>query len=530
LAKAVGCWPARGLLLAGDELLGVVAGGEDAAVGRVPEPLEQGVGRGRRRLGPTGLAGGLAEAGEGVDEGGVVGGVGQVARLALPRAAPAAVDVEVGEEELGVGHGGLGPVEPTGGGGRLGQGREEQGVPLGEHLVVEPGAHAGGPALEQCPAGGLDLGRAGEVAADRAGEDVAALEVAGAGDAVPVDGDLAADLEDLVQVPDVELPLDALGVGVLGRAPAAAGGGEVAEDVVDGLLEHLAVAVEAGDLPGVEVDPGEEGLVVEHLLEVGDEPAVVDRVAGEAAAKVVVDAARGHGVEREDDRLPDVAAQEQVEAHRLGELGCPADAAPRGVDLGEEVVDGLVDHAGTGRRAAGADGGAAADGVGEAVGLLVELAPLVPPRRRDGPEQRHEPVGREVGAAVERPAVGGEEHRHRPPAAAGHGLDRLHVDGVDVGPLLPVDLHVHEQLVHDARHRRVLERLVRHHVAPVAGRVPHRQQDRHVPGASGLECLVPPREPVHGVLGMLPQVRARLHPKPVHAVEPNQPVTPPLGG
>src|SRR5690606_16414818 len=56
--------------------------------------------------------------------------------------------------------------------------------------------------------------------------------------------------------------------------------------------------------------------------------------------------------------------------------------------------------------------------------------------------------GREVGAAEERPAVGGEEHGHRPPALAGQCLDGLHVDVVDVGPLLPVDLDVDEQLVH----------------------------------------------------------------------------------
>jgi len=48
-------------------------------------------------------------------------------------------------------------------------------------------------------------------------------------------------------------------------------------------------------------------------------------------------------------------------------------------------------------------------------------------------------------------------------------LDRAHVDLVDVGPLLAVDLDVDEELVHEARRRLVLERLVGHHVAPVAG-------------------------------------------------------------
>ena len=61
---------------------------------------------------------------------------------------------------------------------------------------------------------------------------------------------------------------------------------------------------------------------------------------------------------------------------------------------------------------------------------------------------------REVRAAVERPAVGREEHRHRPAAAAGQRLHRLHVDRVDVGPFLAVDLHVHEEVGSSPRRRR----------------------------------------------------------------------------
>ena len=53
-----------------------------------------------------------------------------------------------------------------------------------------------------------------------------------------------------------------------------------------------------GERPGMEVRGGEQRVVVEHLLEVGDEPERVDRVAVEAAADVVVHAAGGHPVER----------------------------------------------------------------------------------------------------------------------------------------------------------------------------------------------------------------------------------------
>ena len=114
---------------------------------------------------------------------------------------------------------------------------------------------------------------------------------------------------------------------------------------------------------------------------------------------------------------------------------------------------GAVGQGGVGGR--GGQVGHPAEGRREPVGLLADLGPLVPPPLVDRPqdllEGGHAVAGlvRVVGAAVEGAAVGGEEDGHGPAAVAGHGLHRLHVDGVDVGPLLPVDLDVDEQLVHE---------------------------------------------------------------------------------
>ncbi len=63
------------------------------------------------------------------------------------------------------------------------------------------------------------------------------------------------------------------------------------------------------------------------------------------------------------------------------------------------------------------------------------------------------------------------------PVIAWHGL---HAHRVDVRTLLAVDLDAHEPLVHQRRDLWVLERLVRHHVAPVAGRVADRDEQRTV--------------------------------------------------
>ncbi len=122
-----------------------------------------------------------------------------------------------------------------------------------------------------------------------------------------------------------------------------------------------------------------------------------------------------------------------------------------------------------------------------------------------------------VGAAVERAAVGRQPHRHRPAAAAGQRLHRLHVDRVDVGPFLAVDLHVHEQPVHDVGRCVVLERLVRHDVAPVARRVADREEDRLVLVARLREGLVAPRIPVDRVVAVLVEVRAGLVGQAIHA-------------
>jgi hypothetical protein len=115
-------------------------------------------------------------------------------------------------------------------------------------------------------------------------------------------------------------------------------------------------------------------------------------------------------------------------------------------------------------------------------------------------------VGREVGAAVERHPLGIEEDGHRPAALPGEGLHRLHVDRVDVGSLLAVDLDADEIGVHEGRGRLVLEGLALHHVAPVAGGIADRKQDRQILATRPVERLGAPRIPVHRVVAMLEKV------------------------
>ena len=106
------------------------------------------------------------------------------------------------------------------------------------------------------------------------------------------------------------------------------------------------------------------------------------------------------------------------------------------------------------RRAAGSNFGASA--CFSAVGVLPHLVRLVAIDARDLLQHMREgraAVARvlgEIRAAPERLGVGGEEHGERPAALLAELVQRAHVDGVDVGALLAVDLDVDEEVVHHA--------------------------------------------------------------------------------
>ena len=381
----------------------------------------------------------------------------------------------------------------------LGERRQREAVPRGDRLVVARRLRPLVPHLEQ-----LRAQLVVELAAD---DEAVALE----------------DVQELVRHVAVALPgereaLDAVRVGVLRRGEPAALERELAQHVVDGLLGDLAVALLADDLEAVQVADGEQRVVVEHLLEVRHEPLVVDRVAVEAAADDVVHAAERHLVERRLDQVGDAAPQQELERRRRRELRRVAPAAPLPVERRHQVLHRAVEQplAQLARVVRRRDLGRAPDVLHQLARRLVDLLAVVVPHAAHGAEHLAERAHalarrrREVRAAEERLAVGLEEDGERPPAAAGDRDDGLHVDRVDVGPLLPVDLDADEVLVHHARRLGRLERLALHHVAPVAGRVADREQDRLVLGAGLREGLLAPRVPVDRVVGVLEEVRAGL--------------------
>ena len=83
-----------------------------------------------------------------------------------------------------------------------------------------------------------------------------------------------------------------------------------------------------------------------------------------------------------------------------------------------------------------------------------------------------------------------------------------HIDLVDVGTLLAVDLDVHEKLVHDRGGCGVLEAFVSHDMAPMAGGIADGEKDGLVGGLGlGQRCRAP-GTPMDGVVLVLEEIGA----------------------
>ncbi len=293
------------------------------------------------------------------------------------------------------------------------------------------------------------------------------------------------------------------------------------QEVVGGLRHHPAVRRVAGHQPGASVELQELRVVVEHLLEVGDVPGLVGGVAGEPPAELVVDAPLRHPIQGDHHHLERVRLfahrppKEELERHGLRELGRRTEPTPSAVEGTTERCHGLAgDLLGQGP-VGGRELPRTCDRLRHPARLHDELVTPLAPGVGDPlqylSERRHA-VGRlrwEVGARVEGTSVGGEERGQRPSSVAVHGLHRVHVDPVEVGPLLAVDLDRDEAGVHERRRGRVFEGLALHDVTPVAGRVSDRQEDGFVIVPGARERLLAPGVPVHRVVRVLEEVGAR---------------------
>ena len=216
----------------------------------------------------------------------------------------------------------------------------------------------------------------------------------------------------------------------------------------------------------------------------------------EASAQVVVHPALSHHIQRVGDHgqelgIPGslVFTEEQLESYRWRELGRRAESSVGLIVAADHVPYRTVCQRPIQVRTPGRAASTlldVSDPVCNRPGLLVHLIPPLRPGLSEGAQDlreagnTHRVRRREVGTGVERLQIGREEHGVGPTPTSGHQLGGGHVDLVEVGALLAVDLDVDEPLVHQLGDLRVAEDLSLHHVAPVACGISHREEDRLV--------------------------------------------------
>ena len=326
----------------------------------------------------------------------------------------------------------------------------------------------------------------------------------------------------LLGPPDEELPLLALRVGILRSVEATIPRRHLpVEPAHHAARRDLQLRQRVGP-QHLRNEAQQQPVVVEHLLKVGHLPPTVDGVAMEAAAELVVDAACGHPLGRHDrmrtgHRVARAIrrTQQQFQAHNVRKLWRAAKAPVLPIGARHQLDDRPLDVARIRCRCASAPL-LARNRRGDLGRGGHNLFPLLCPGPMDA--LQHLPparptvarIRREVGAGKEGLPVWHQEDIERPPALLREQLTGRHVDPVHIRPLLAVHLHRNEMPVLNLRDRRVLERLMLHHVAPVTGRIADRDQQRLALRPCPLKGLVAPRKPVHRVARMLPQIEARL--------------------
>src|SRR5262245_27680032 len=95
------------------------------------------------------------------------------------------------------------------------------------------------------------------------------------------------DRVELLSIPDIEFTFDAFAVCSLCRREAAIRIAHFANDKVENFFSDPAIEGLLSETPCVEVGTRKQGVIVKHLLEVRDKPAIVGGVSMESAADLI---------------------------------------------------------------------------------------------------------------------------------------------------------------------------------------------------------------------------------------------------
>jgi len=223
-----------------------------------------------------------------------------------------------------------GSCRPDRGARGLGQRRQHEAVPGGQDFVVGRRAGALCPGREQPGvAAGQQGGNRFRVEAEAVGESSVVKDALQHHAAFPIavfshavsgleKGAVLRQLRsDLFPGPEVEFPLHALRISVQCGAKAAFGMGQLAGDKTDRSGHHAVKVRLAGDLPGVQIDARQLGVIVKHLFEMRHAPVGIGGVAGKAAAHHIVHTAARHAVQRVEGRFERIAVDFDADKMRV---------------------------------------------------------------------------------------------------------------------------------------------------------------------------------------------------------------------
>ena len=321
---------------------------------------------------------------------------------------------------------------------------------------------------------------------------------------------------DLLRRQEIEFPLLAVAVGVLGAVKASLGCGHLPQDIGGGLFRNFQILRLFRHGVGPAVRHDEQSVVVQHFLKVGDQKTHICGVAAETIADVVKQTASVHlrqGVLRHFQAgaipVPLIPGQQKQEVVGRWKFRRAAEAAVLPV-VGLPVErHGVLQNSGIRRTAALSAPAQLRD---DLLRLAQQQRAVTFPLLMDGCQQLPQPdhaapaAFGEIGPGEKRLLLRRHKDAGGPAAAAGKGLTDRHIDAVDVRPLLLVHLDGDEPAVQERGNFRVFKALVSHHMAPVAGAVPDTQEYGLILGLRPLERLSTPGIPVHGVFCVLEQV------------------------
>ena len=238
-----------------------------------------------------------------------------------------------------------------------------------------------------------------------------------------------------------------------------------------------------------------------------------------SSAQLVVHAATGHLLQTQCHKIAPFLpagtgemAKEEGQAHGSRKLGRSREAAVSPVKTGGQLIEGQVEAGGrhfAGARREGVHGRQALHDVRTpSFNLLFLFSIGLGEGQTEPPEAgaSEAVLRREIGPPVKRDLIGSQKHGHGPAAASGGHLNVIHVEGIQVGPFLSIDLDVHEVGVHDFGDGFIFERLPLHDMAPVASRITDAEQNRLVFPLGLVQGFLPPGVPVHWIVGMLSQI------------------------